>query len=102
MARNSAGARQNEQIRLTDFSYAAAGGLTARLEVSGITLDMLNHVPLKVVAPVGFVCLVVGLLMFLNSLGSGDGEFSISLIAAGTILVLLSLGIKLFRVGRRM
>ena len=62
---------------------------------------MSNRISLKIVVPIGLGLLVLGFLLFMKSLGNGDGELSIALMTIGVIALLISSGIAIARVIRR-
>lgn len=46
---------------------------------------------LKVIAAIGAILLIVGFLLFLHSLGTGGASFPAFLIAAGAVLLVVSI-----------
>lgn len=58
---------------------------------------MANRISLKVLVPIGLGLLVLGFVLFMNSLGTGGGEVSIALMPIGVIAMLISSGIAIAR-----
>jgi hypothetical protein len=56
-----------------------------------------RNVPLKLIAAIGAGLLIIGLALFLHSLGSGGGFFAVSLLLIGAGFVVISIVVAIVR-----